>query len=404
MIVSRERITLPEIVRGLLAHSRRDLLRLLEDVVPLDTRHCVLTNQGKSAFESIVVAAGLPRSRILLPSFFPDDFVGIFRKYEMTPVFVDVDPRTYQLDLGSITGSHLKGAKAVVLLHTFGLPADGGAVRSFADEHGLIMIEDCARALGASRAGELVGSFGDFALFSLPKCTPVREGGIALSRKPFHPHLLGPRIGPAGLLHALTLVRVPLLAPLEAPLYALLADTAGYPLEVGNYEPLPPRELDPVGAAVLAWFLPHYRAGLAKKRACSQVIRAELEPCGFVFQEDPGDHILTALSVTPPAGCDADALKSYLRENGVKASAMWRGALGISPLAQDLWKADPESTPVALELSRRLIQLPVNRFQTPPETRRIVELCRRFPGIQEECRGASEGRAAAAEDPPSYFE
>src|SRR5439155_7609269 len=120
--------------------------------------------------------------------------------------------------------------------------ADGIRYREFCDRHGLVMIEDCARALGASTGGALVGSFGHYALFSLPKCTPVREGGIALSEQPMEPHLEPARLGVFGLLHALSLVKYPFTSLLDAPLYAILADTRAYPREVGNYRALPARE------------------------------------------------------------------------------------------------------------------------------------------------------------------
>jgi len=378
MITTRERIRISELLTGLRRGREVDPVDLFEGVLPLDVRHCVLMNQGKAAFEQIVLAAGLQRSRILFPAFFPDDFVGVMRKYEITPVFVDVEPDTYHIDVRRITGSQLQGTRALVALHTFGLPFDGPMIRAFCDEHGLVMIEDCARALGASRAGALAGSFGHYALFSLPKCTPVRQGGIALSEKPLHANLRAASIGPTGFLHALTLVKFPLTSFVERGAYSLLADTPLYPREVGNYDPLPTRKFDRLGVVMLAGFMPHYQDAVAAKRRCAMRLREALQPKGFVFQADTGDHLYTAVAVEPPDGYDADDLKQYLVDHGVKASAMWRGALGVSRLAHTAWGAGAEDSPVALGLSKRLIQLPVSRFQTPAETAKIVSLCTGF--------------------------
>lgn len=378
MITVRERITLAEVLRGSLAQGRPALIDHFRDVLPLDQRHCLFTNQGKAAFEQIVLTANLQRSRILMPAFFPDDFVGIFHKYEMTPVFVDVEPRRYHLNLDAVKATCLDGVKAMIVLHTFGLPADGRRYREFCDEHGLVMIEDCARALGASTAGALVGSFGHYALFSLSKCAPVREGGVALSEIPFQPQLKRAKLGLFGLLHALTLVKYPLMYLLEYPVYALVAGTPVYPREVGNYDPLPARQLDAVGRSVLKWYMPHYRDAIAKKRACAGKLREALDPCGFTFQADGGDHICTAVSAEPPADCDVDDLKVFLRRHGVKTSAMWRDALGVSPFAQQRWDANPEAYPVTMRLAKRQLQLPVSRFQTPGQTQHIVDVCKRF--------------------------
>jgi dTDP-4-amino-4,6-dideoxygalactose transaminase len=378
MITTRERIRISELVAGLRNLPGANLVYLFDGILPLDSRYCLLTNQGKAAFELIVLAAGLQRSRILLPAFFPDDLVGVMRKYEITPVLVDVDSDTYHIDIRSITRRHLDGARALVVEHTFGLPADGPTIRAFCDEHGLVMIEDCARALGAARGGSLVGSFGHYALFSLPKCAPVREGGVALSEKPLHPDLGEAKVGLYGLLHALTLVKYPLASLAEAPAYALLADSPLYPREVGNYEALPPRELDRLGKFMLSSYLPQYRNALTKKRACALRIRAGLEADGFKFQADGGEHIYTALSAEPPTQADADLLRAYLLEHGVKANSMWRGSLGVSDFARKQWGTKPDQTPVALHLSRRLLQLPVSRFHSAAQSSLIVELCKRF--------------------------
>jgi dTDP-4-amino-4,6-dideoxygalactose transaminase len=384
LITTRERLTVAELLQGAVSTLRTDLDSLIGQFVPLKDRHFTYTSQGKAAFEQIVVTARLEGTRVLVPAFFPDDFVGVFLKYGITPVFVDVDPRTYHLDLAAVTPAQLDGASALLVEHTFGLPANGAACRAFCDAHRLILIEDCARALGARSAGRLVGSFGHYAMFSLPKIAPVRAGGLALADTPFRMPLQSARLGVTGLLHALTLVKYPLTAAVERPLYSVLADSSVYPREVGNYDPLPVREFDRVGRTMLKAFLPRYGAAISQKRQCAAVIRTGLEANGFTFQSDSaGEHIYTSLAAEPPAECDPDRLKSLLIKHGVKDSAMWREALGISEFGRKTWRAVPESTPVALRLSGRLIQFPVSRFQTPAESRSIVELCRRYAAGRE---------------------
>ncbi|MGE0360201.1 MAG: DegT/DnrJ/EryC1/StrS family aminotransferase [Vicinamibacterales bacterium] len=377
MITTRERIRISELLGGLMATAGTPVETLLQPYVPLHGRHVQFASQGKAAFEQIVVAAGLAGSRIIMPAFFPDDFVGVFQKYGITPVFADVDVETYHLDLGTVTPAHLDGARALLIEHTFGLPADGRRYREFCDAHGLLLIEDCARALGASRAGRLVGSDGHYAMFSLPKCLPVRAGGLALAATPLPPPAAA-HLGVDGLLHAATLIKYPLSSMIEHAAYALLADSPVYPREVGNYAPLPVREFDAVGRLMLRAFLPRYGDALARKRECARVLREALEPLGFTFQADGGgDHICTSVSVDPPAGADADALKADLVGHGVKASAMWRNAIGVSAFGAATWRADAQSTPVSLRLAQRLVQLPVSRFRTAAQSERIIGLCRR---------------------------
>lgn len=396
MITTRERLR-PSEVLALWSGRTPSLDALVRQVVPAEGRHLAFMSQGKAVFEQIVVSAGLAGARVIVPAFFPDDFVGVFAKYRMTPVFVDVEPGTYHLDLQTVTPEALRGARALLLEHVFGLPADGLRYRRFCDEHGLLLIEDCARALGASFRGRQVGSFGQYAMFSLPKCTSVRAGGLGLSDVPLQAPPHPARLRLAGALHAATLVKYPGTDLVEGLVYRLLADSAIYPLEVGNYAPEPVRELDGLARGMLRAFLPHYGEAVARKRAWADTLRTALTPEGFAFQSDgQGDHIGTSIAATPPAGCDSDALKAHLISRGVKASAMWRNAWGVAEFGIRDWGARPSSTPVSSDLARRLVQLPVSRFRTATQSARIIDECRRFVADPP---ARSAKRAVAQEQP-----
>lgn len=379
MITTRERLRPGELLRAAWPGSTPTLDTLVAALVPAAGRHLTFMSQGKAVFEQIVVSAGLAGARVIVPAFFPDDFVGVFAKYRMTPVFVDVDPSTYHLDLDAVSADHLRGARALLLEHTFGLPADGARYRRFCDERGLVLIEDCARALGAAFRGQQVGGAGQYALFSLPKCTAVRAGGLGLSEAPLQAPPYAAQLTLSGALHAATLVKYPGTDLIEGLAYRLLADSAIYPLEVGNFAPEPVRQLDGLARFMLRAYLPHYRAAVTQKQAWAQALRDGLAPAGFRFQSrGDGDHIGTSVAAEPPEGCDSDALKAHLVARGIKASAMWRNAWGVADFGVRDWGARPAGTPVARRLARRLVQLPVSRFRTTAQSARIIDECRRF--------------------------
>ena len=78
-----------------------------------------------------------------------------------TCVFVDIDPDTWNIDPECIRKAITSKTKAIMLVHTFGHPAEMDEIMQIARDHGLFVIEDAAPAVGAEYKGQLVGSYGD---------------------------------------------------------------------------------------------------------------------------------------------------------------------------------------------------------------------------------------------------
>ena len=102
-----------------------------------------------------------------------------------TPVFADIDVVSGNIDPASIRERITPNTRAVLCVHLAGWPCDMAALRDICDEHGLLLIEDCAQAHGATFDGRAVGGFGDAAAFSF--CTDKiistgGEGGLLLLR------------------------------------------------------------------------------------------------------------------------------------------------------------------------------------------------------------------------------
>jgi len=143
---------------------------------------CKSHMNGTSALTSALFALNLPPgSEVLVPSF--DAWFGILpmRLFGLVPVFVDSNPRTLNFDVEDAKRRLTKNTRAIEVVHLFGLPCDMEAICDFAQEKGLVVLEDCAHAHSASIDGKYVGNWGQIGAFSCQgsKVLPAMEGGIA---------------------------------------------------------------------------------------------------------------------------------------------------------------------------------------------------------------------------------
>jgi dTDP-4-amino-4,6-dideoxygalactose transaminase len=99
-------------------------------------------------------------------------------------VFADIDPSTFTLDPVSLERAITPATRTVVPTHLYGLPCDMDAIMAIAARHNLVVIEDCAHALGATFDGRHVGTFGDASFFSFQTLKPLNcyGGGMAVTR------------------------------------------------------------------------------------------------------------------------------------------------------------------------------------------------------------------------------
>jgi perosamine synthetase len=100
------------------------------------------------------------------------------------PVFVDIDPITLNLDPGRLEKKITPRTRAIIVVHTFGYPADLDPIMEVARRHGLAVIEDACEAIGAKYRGRSVGGIGDFGVFGFYPNKPITtgEGGAVVTR------------------------------------------------------------------------------------------------------------------------------------------------------------------------------------------------------------------------------
>lgn len=145
------------------------------------TRFAISVNSGTSALHLALISCAIgPGDEVILPTFTMIATANAVRYCGATPVFVDADPNTWNMDVSLIEAKISKKTKAIIPVHIYGLPADMDPVVRLAKSRKIWVIEDAAEAHGAEYKGRRVGSLGDVAAFSLfaNKIMTTGEGGM----------------------------------------------------------------------------------------------------------------------------------------------------------------------------------------------------------------------------------
>ena len=147
----------------------------------------IAVNSGTSGLHLCIRALGITEGdEVLVPSFTFIAVANAVRYEKATPVFVDIDPQTLNLDPSLLEAAITPRTRAIIVVHTFGCPADLSSILQIASRRGLFVIEDACEALGAEYQGRKVGVFGDVGVFGFypNKQITTGEGGAVVTRHP----------------------------------------------------------------------------------------------------------------------------------------------------------------------------------------------------------------------------
>ena len=150
--------------------------------------HAIGVNSGTSALHLALLAVGVgPGDEVLTVPFTFVATVAAIRYTGARPVFVDIDPASFTMDVRRLEDAITPRTKVLLPVHLYGQPADLDPIRDVACRHGLTVIEDAAQAHGAEYKGRRTGSLGDLGCFSFypgKNLGAYGEGGMVVTRDP----------------------------------------------------------------------------------------------------------------------------------------------------------------------------------------------------------------------------
>lgn len=146
----------------------------------IGTEHAIAVNSGTAALHAALMAHGIGKGDEVITTSF--SFIATANSIMYTgarPVFVDIEPETFNINTDLIEDSITKNTKALMPVHLYGHSAEMKHINDIAEDHDLIIIEDACQAHGATYHGKKVGSFGTGAFSFYPtKNMTTGEGGI----------------------------------------------------------------------------------------------------------------------------------------------------------------------------------------------------------------------------------
>ena len=158
--------------------------------------YAVGVNSGTSALHLALLAAGIgPGDEVITVPFTFFATVAAIGYVGATPVYVDIDPETFNIDVRKIESAVTERTRAILVVHLYGQPADMDPILDIARRHKLIVIEDAAQAHGAEYKGRRIGSIGDLGCFSFyptKNLGAAGEGGLITTNNPEYARTLSP--------------------------------------------------------------------------------------------------------------------------------------------------------------------------------------------------------------------
>ncbi len=147
----------------------------------IGAKHCLTTCSGTAALHMALAAVGVgPGDEVITSAFTFLASASCALHQNAIPVFVDIDPKTYCMDVSKLEAAVTERTKVIIPVHIQGLPADMDPIMEIAGKHNLHVIEDACQAHGATYKGKMVGTIGEVGTFSLNNFKNLcgGEGGL----------------------------------------------------------------------------------------------------------------------------------------------------------------------------------------------------------------------------------
>jgi len=327
-------------------------------------------DSGLSALELILRAYGIGRGdEVIVPTFTFIATAAAVTFAGAKPVFVDVDPFTYCIDVAQVEAAITSRTRAIIAVHLYGLPAEMDGLKRLAERNALVVIEDACQAHGASTRGRKAGSLGHAAAFSFYPSKNLGgfgDGGMVVTDD-------------GDVAESIRMMR-----------------NCGQ--KAKNRHELAPfnHRLDTLQAAILRTKLRFLERWNESRRRIAGEYDELLENCAVVTPASPlnSRHVYHVYVIR---SSQRDALQAHLREHGIGSAVHYPTPVHMQPFYQDQVVSRGQF-PVAERLGNEVLSLPMYPFMPAEQVQFVAATIGAFPdgSILVEEQPALSGEALGA--------
>jgi UDP-2-acetamido-2-deoxy-ribo-hexuluronate aminotransferase len=325
-------------------------VKILENALAafVGVKHCIAVSSGTDSLQIALMALGIgPGDEVITVPFTWISSTEVIALVGATPVFVDIDPETYNIDATQIEAAITPKTKAILPVNLFGQMADYDAINAIAARNGIPVIEDAAQSLGATQKGRQSGSvtlIGSTSFFPAKPLGCYGDGGALFTN--------------------------------DDTLASKMRAIRMHGGEQRHHHPYLGMNgrLDTLQAAILLAKFPHFPDEIeARQRIGARYSECLEEFCAPPKVQSDNTHVWAQYTIRAE---DREALAKELKAQGIPSAIYYPKCIHEQPVFAYLGYTKG-SFPHAEKAAREVISLPMHPWLTDEEQDRIVEVVKR---------------------------
>ncbi|MEA3296049.1 MAG: DegT/DnrJ/EryC1/StrS family aminotransferase [Patescibacteria group bacterium] len=344
----------------------------------------IFTDMGRTSFQIIIEKMNLKNTTMLIPAYVCDVFFPILKKYNISPIFIDANIKTFNLDIKKLEekirentrAQNPKKLKSILVSHIYGLPNNMKEISRIAQKHNLKIIEDCAHCFGARQNNKYLGNFGDASFFSLYKSFPCFRGGMLVCPKNWNiNNLKKTNFTARDFISFLNCF--PIFAYLFKKIIGSIAPSI-VKKNIRKEKSSDLRGINNVSLNIFSHFLNNYEKTLKNRVAMALFFQQKLKKLNltnFCVIQEKKDNVFCFISVL--IFKNRDKFSEKLKKDNVFSTRIWHSPIVCNMEVEKKYNLNKNDFPNTKIISQKIINLPFQNFYTKKDIEKIISILQR---------------------------